>query len=48
MMLTLGLVLQEVVDLTGRAVVRDDGEAFVVHVEDEVLALFHTYEKAWT
>ena len=36
---TLCLVRKEVVDLAGRAVVGDDGEALVVHVEDQVLTL---------
>ena len=45
--LTLGLVFEEVVDLAGGTVVSDNGEALVVHVEDEVLALSHTYKKAW-
>lgn len=36
---TLCLVLEEVIDFAGRAVVRDDVEALVVHVEDEILAL---------
>lgn len=38
-MLTLGLVGEEGVDLGGRSVVRDDGEALVVHVQNQVLAL---------
>lgn len=37
---TLGLVCEEMVDFARRAVVCDDVEAFVVHVEDEVLTLF--------
>ena len=37
--LTLGLVCKEVIDFAGCAVVGNDGEALVVHVEDEVLAL---------
>jgi hypothetical protein len=37
--LTLGLVLQEVINLGGGAVVSDNGEALVVHVQDQVLAL---------
>lgn len=37
--LTLSLVLEEVVDLAGRSVERDDVEALVVHVEDQVLTL---------
>ena len=36
---TLGLVLEEVVDLARGTVVGDNGEALVVHVKDEVLAL---------
>ena len=36
---TLGLVFKEVVDLAGGTVVSDNGEALVVHVEDEILAL---------
>ena len=42
---TLGLVSEESVDLAGRTVVRNDGEALVVHVKDEVLALPHTFVK---
>ena len=34
----LGFVGEEVVNLLNRAVERDDGEAVVVHVEDEILA----------
>ena len=37
--LTLGLVCKEVIDFAGCAVVGNDGEALVVHVENEVLAL---------
>ena len=37
--LTFCLILQKVVDLAGRTVVCDDGEALVVHVEDQVLTL---------
>ena len=40
---TLGLVFKEVVDLAGRTVVCDDGEALVVHVENQVLALATRY-----
>ena len=36
---TLGLVGEEGVNLGRRAVVRDDGETLVVHVEDQVLTL---------
>ena len=36
---TFCLVVEEVLDFAGRPVVRDDGEALVIHVEDEVLAL---------
>ena len=36
---TLGLVREEGVDLAGRTVVGNDGEALVVHVEDQVLTL---------
>lgn len=36
---TLCLVGEEIVDFAGRAVVRDDGEAFVVHVQDQILTL---------
>ena len=42
---TLGLVFKEVVDLAGRTVVCDDGEALVVHVKDEVLALDRMVEE---
>ena len=38
-MLTLGLVLQELVNLAGGAIVGNDVEALVVHVEDQVLTL---------
>lgn len=37
--LTLGLVVQEVVDFGRRAVIRAHDKAVVVHVEDEILAL---------
>jgi hypothetical protein len=37
--LTLGLVLQEMVDFARRTVICDDGEALVIHVENQVLAL---------
>ena len=37
--LTLGLVGKESINLGRRAVVRDDSETLVVHVEDQVLAL---------
>lgn len=37
--LTLGLVIKEVLDLGGRAVVGDNVEALVVHVQDQVLTL---------
>jgi len=43
---TLGLVGEEIVHFAGRAVVRDDGEAFVVHVQDQILALQQTFETA--
>lgn len=36
---TLGLVGEEIVDFAGRAIIRDDGETFVVHVQDQILAL---------
>ncbi len=36
---TFGLIGQEVVNLLGRAVVGDDVEALVVHVQNQVLAL---------
>ena len=39
MMLTLGLVLQEVIDFARSTVVGNYGKALVIHVEDEVLAL---------
>lgn len=37
--ITLGLVRQEVVNLAGGAVVRNNGEALVVHVKNQVLTL---------
>lgn len=37
--LTFGLVRQKVVDFARRTVVCDDGEALVVHVENQVLTL---------
>lgn len=37
--LTLGLVVQKIINLGGCAIVSNDGESLVVHVEDEVLAL---------
>ena len=43
---TLGLVGEEIVDFAGRAVVRDDGEAFVVHVQDQILTLWQTFKRA--
>ena len=36
---TLGLVRKEVVNFAGGTVVGDNGEALVVHVEDQVLTL---------
>lgn len=37
---TLCLIVQEVLDLARRAVVRDNGEALVIHIQNEVLALY--------
>lgn len=37
--LTLGFVLQEVVDFAGGSVISDDIKALVVHVQNQVLAL---------
>lgn len=36
---TLGLIGEEIVDLAGCAVVCNDDESFVVHVQDQVLTL---------
>lgn len=37
--LTLSFIGKEVIDLAGCAVVGDNSEAFVIHVENEILAL---------
>lgn len=42
----LGLVGQEVVNLGNGSVVGTDGEAMIVHVQDQVLALFDTNKKS--
>jgi hypothetical protein len=36
---TFGLVLQEVIDFGGRSVVGTDDEAFIIHIENEILSL---------
>ena len=39
MSLTLSFIGKEVVNLAGCAIVGDNSEAFVIHVENEILAL---------
>ena len=37
---TFRLVVKEMLDFAGGTIVRNDGEALIIHVENEVLALF--------
>lgn len=41
-MRTLCLIIKEMLDLAGRAVVRNDDEALIIHVKNEILALYDT------
>ena len=43
---TLCLVGEEIVDFAGGAVVCDDGETFVVHVQNQILTLGETFRSA--
>lgn len=44
--LTFGLVGEKIVDLAGCAVICDNVEAFVVHVQDQILTLQKSIEIA--
>ena len=43
-MRTLCLIIKEMLDLAGRAVVRNDDKALIIHIKNEILAL---YGKCW-